>query len=362
MADRVDIMVCGTGAFAARIVCDLAATAARPITVAIVGRNPDRLAWLRTAANARAFLYGRPAVFVTRSLDLLDTEALAGTIATDRPRVLVQAASSQPSSVISTAGDAWSRLVAEGGLSATAVFQARLSTRIARALRESALNCPFISSCFPDVANSMIAAAGLPIACGVGNVGILSNAFSGTLDREDAKTLRVLAHYQTLGAWRRPSTQRTGPAPRVWIRDREVEHVFERFGDVQLTPEPAIEISGASGVPLMTAMAERTEWRGHVPGPKGLPGGYPVVFSNGALDLDLPSALRSADAIGWNSRFEEENGLVVQADGEVRYTGRLHEKLSAESPSLAAGFAVRDLEQVYDAMVELRARLQSRSA
>src|SRR5271170_3549947 len=92
MTDEADIMVCGTGSFAARILCDLAATAPRPITVAIVGRNAERLAWLRTAANARAVLFGRPAMFVTRELNLLATDALAAALAQIRPAVLVQAA------------------------------------------------------------------------------------------------------------------------------------------------------------------------------------------------------------------------------------------------------------------------------
>jgi hypothetical protein len=362
MADPVDIIVSGTGSFAARIICDLAATAARPIRVAIAGRNADRLAWLETAANARAFLYGRPAVFVSRRLDLLNAEAVTELLVADRPRVLVQAASSQPSSVIATTGDQWSRLVAEGGLSATAVFQARLSVRMARALAAAAPHCFFVNSCFPDVANTLIAAAGLPITCGVGNVGILSNAFAGTLDRDAAGSLKVLAHYQNLGPWRRPKAYRYGPAPRVWIEDREVTDVFQRFAMVQLTPEPAIEISGASGVPLMLAMAEGSEWRGHVPGPRGLPGGYPVQFRDGTLSLDLPKGLAEAEASAWNASFEERSGLVVSADGRAHYTGKLYERLKVESPSLAQGFAAVDLEAVYDAMVELRAKLQARSA
>src|SRR5471030_798183 len=102
MPGNVDVMVCGTGSFAARIVFDLAATASRPLTVAIAGRNADRLTWLKVAANARAVLFGRPAVFVTRTIDLLEPDAAATLIAQERPTVLVQAASSQPSAVISS--------------------------------------------------------------------------------------------------------------------------------------------------------------------------------------------------------------------------------------------------------------------
>ena len=71
--------------------------------------------------------------------------------------------------------------------------------------------------------------------------------------------LKVLAHYQNLAPFRRrPPDARSGRPPRVWIDDEEVADVYRRFADVQLTREPAIEISGASGVPLMLAMAQRT--------------------------------------------------------------------------------------------------------
>ena len=50
MTDPCDILIFGTGSFAQRIACDLAATATKPTRVAIAGRNPLRLAWIGTAA------------------------------------------------------------------------------------------------------------------------------------------------------------------------------------------------------------------------------------------------------------------------------------------------------------------------
>jgi len=362
LADKLDILVLGTGSFAARIVCDLAATASRPIAVAIAGRNRERLAWLKTAANARAVLFGRPAVFATRTIDLMVHDDVVSLISQDRPTVIVQAASSQASSVISARGDAWSKLVVESGLSATAVFQALLSTRVARALRDTGIDCHFINCCFPDVVNSLIAAARLPVTCGVGNIAILSNAFAGELQIRDFGALKMLAHYQTIAPFRQPPAVRSGPVPRVWIGDSEVSDVFHMFAAVRITPEPAIEISGPSGVPLMIAMAAGDSWIGHVPGPNGLPGGYPAVFRDGVLELDLPPSLERAEAIAWNARFEETNGLTVGGDGSVRYAGVLREKLHQVSPELSRGFHIGDLESVYKDMEDLRGRLCAQSA
>src|SRR4051812_26300820 len=93
------ILVFGTGAFAARIVFDIAATATQPVRVVVAGRNPDRLAWLVTASAARAVIFATPATFVARKCDLVENEQVEGTLATERPKVVVQAASVQTSSV-----------------------------------------------------------------------------------------------------------------------------------------------------------------------------------------------------------------------------------------------------------------------
>jgi len=354
-----DILIFGAGAFATRIACDIAAAAEKPVSVVLAGRNADRLGWLRTAANARAIVFGRPACFMSVQADLFRPEAASETIEACRPRLIVQAASTQTSAVIATAGNAWSRLVAEGGLSATALFQAYLTVRVARAVPPG---CRFINCCFPDVVNSLLSALGLPIACGTGNVSILASAFAGASQMRDPGALQLLAHYQNLADWRQPVAQRHGRPPRVWEYGTEVGDVFARFASVRLTVAPAIEVSGAAGVPLMLAMVGGDAWRGHAPGPNGLPGGYPVAWDGAELALDLPSGITQAEAIGWNASFEAANGLVIRPDGRVEYTGALQAALRRASPVLARGFAVSELDDAYAAMSGLRDRLESSSA
>jgi hypothetical protein len=357
---RADILIFGTGNFAGRIALDLAATASEPVTVVIAGRNRERLKWLVTAGNARAAMFNRPARFMSHEVDLSVANAAVDAIASVEPKVVVQAASLQAGSVISNQGNAWTRLVAEGGLSATAVLQAPLSIEVARAVKAVRPQAHFINCCFADVVNSLIAALDLPISCGVGNVAILANAFSGALALGPGR-LKVLAHYQNLAPWRRPAETRTGRSARVWIDDQEVADVYARFADVQLTREPAIEISGASGVPLMLAMVQGRDWTGHVPGPHGLPGGYPVRLKAAEIDLDLPASLTRGEAIAWNLRYEQDSGLVVGPEGRATYTGALRERLAALSPDLANGFHVRDIAEVYRDMNDLRSRLESGS-
>jgi hypothetical protein len=183
--------------------------------------------------------------------------------------------------------------------------------------------------------------------------------FAGARENLPDGPLRVLAHYQCLAPWRQaPDARKGAPAPRVFIGDTEIADPFEAFSHCQLTPEPAIEISGASGVTLMLAFAANKVWHGHVPGPNGLPGGYPVKLEGGTLRLDLPSSVTEKEAIDWNEAFEARKGLTVK-DGHVHYHGRLKQLLVEEGADCANGFALKDLEAVCAHLLDLRERLSA---
>lgn len=354
---KTDILISGTGAFSGRIALDLAATSQETLHVVIAGRNRDRLNWLKTACNARASMFSRPISFDTYEIDLVQEGATDKLIADTRPTIAVQGASIQTSSVISDTGTQWTQLVAEGGLSATAVFQALISSRMARSISKLSPETGLINCGFPDVVNGMIADMDFKVLSGTGNVAILSNVFAGAKGISDQSRVQVIAHYQNLAAWRKPASERVGTRPcRVFIDGQEIGDVFKEFESVKLTTEPAIEISGASGVTLIAAYAANKPWIGHVPGPNGLPGGYPVKLQDKILSLNLPDSVSEQDAIAWNASFEEEKGLIVK-NGRAQYTGALLAALTRHGFRYADGFDVDDLETVCEDMLKLRDRL-----
>ena len=359
MAEQADIVVFGTGNFAARILFDLAATAPSALRVGVAGRNRARLAWLRTAGAARAAMFGTGVRVADYFVDPLSTESAARLLADLRPRIVVNTASAQGGRAASERPDPWAKLVHEAGLGITALLQARISLDISRASAAAAPQAYFVNCCYPDVVNPMIAAARLPITSGIGNVAILEHAFAGALGPGREK-IHLLAQHAALAAFRRPAEERVGKAPvRMWLGGREVTDVFERFASVKLAPEPVIDISGASGVPLFIAMVMQKPWFGHVPGPNGLSGGYPVRLEEGALKLDLPPGISSNEAIDWNAAFEGDNGVLVEPGGFVSYTGKVEEALGRVSPGVAAGFSMSDFDEAYLAMSALRSRLRA---
>lgn len=360
MANPVDIVIFGTGAFASRIVFDLAIATPRAVSLKIVGRDGPRLAWMKTAALARAAMFNRPLSVTVERRDAFTTPVVMEILDAARPRVVVNTASMQGARKSPPAADAWSRLVAAAGLGVSSVLQARISMDVARAM-SAAPGASFINCCYPDVVNPMLAGAGLTVTSGFGNVAILEHAFSGALG-PGHEELRLLAQHAALSAFRRDPAKRVGAAPlRLWLGASEIDDVYERFADVKLTEEPAIDVSGASGVPLLLALVFGTAWRGHAPGPNGLPGGYPVRLADGRLELDLPEGLSADDAVAWNRAFEEGNGVRVGADGYVRYAGRVHDALSAVSPGLAEGFALSSFDEAFEAVAALRGRLSAQT-
>ena len=352
-----DILIIGTGYFAEIMVCDLAATAPADTTVVIAGRNVERLKWLCTASNARAAIFGRPVQFLTDTFDLRSVDSVAEGLRRWSPSVVVQSASLQSPWSVDRPDSGWSRLVNAAGFGITLAFQSMLPVRTATALQTLGSSAAFVNTCYPDGVNQVLRARKLPITCGVGNIAIFSSVIAGTHAPTERAAIRVLAHHQHLVQWRRPGAERDGVPPRVWNGETEMTDVQERFRGIQLPFRDLNVISGASAVPVLLALAGKQDCRGHVPGPNGLPGGYPVRVKSGAVELDLPAAVSADEAIAWNRQFEAADGASVTADGRVVYSERARAALQAVSPEVTAGFDVQELESAHAALQALRTRL-----
>lgn len=353
---RCDILFSGTGYFAEIMACDIAATASTPLRVVIGGRNESRMKWLVDACRARAAIHNTPVSFDSVVLDSSSAEALMPPLDALRPRIFVQSASAQSPWSVDIGESDWSRLVASAGFGMTIAFHALLAWRSASAIRALGYNTHFVNTCYPDGVNPLLVAAGAPLTTGVGNIGIFGAVVASRLPIAQRGDVRVLGHHRHIVEWRKPVGTRAGAPIRAWAGAEEITDVESLTNDIQLPYRDLNIISGASAVPVLLALAGEGRRRVHVPGPMGLPGGYPVQADVNGVTLDLPPGVSREDAIAWNRQFEEADGVGIH-DGRVVYSEKARSELSRHSRDLASGFAATEIEAAAAALQALRARL-----
>lgn len=353
-----DILVSGTGYYAEIMLADLAAAARTPLSVVIAGRNGERIKWLVEACRARAANYGTSVSVSGAALDSSCADRIGETLSRLKPRIVVQSASVQSPWRVDNGESEWAHLVAKAGFGLTIAFNSLLSFRTATALGKLGFDTHFVNTCYPDGVNQVLAQAGLPITTGVGNIAIFSAIMGGRLPLEQRKDLRVLAHHRHIVEWRKPGNERAGAPIRAWVGDREMTGIDDMTRDIQLPYRDLNLISAANAVPVLLALAGEGARRVHVPGPRGLGGGYPVMADSNGVVLDLPSGIAEEDAITWNRQFEEADGVSIR-DGRVVYADRVRDLLKAYSPELADGFPVTEVEEAAQALDELRNRLSA---
>jgi hypothetical protein len=359
MADETcDVLVAGTGLFAEKIVYSLAMTAAKPITVAVAGRNRERMDWISLSGNARAALFGRPVRVFAVPLNWDTPSTIAEALAVCRPRVVAQAATVQSPRDLDHPSSPWQHLIVNaGGFGATQVLQALLLSRMARALTLAGVEASLLNACYPDAVNAMLATRGETVLCGLGNVAAAAAMIAAALGRTEPGAVKVLAHHQSPSIWRRPPAERNGIAPRVWVDGQELDRVFERLETLRSPHDSRQSIAGVSAAPLIAALLGQGEYVGHAAGPLGLPGGYPVAVRGRNLTLDLPAGLGRADAVAYNRRFAEHDPARLLEDGNVIYSDEARRVLAEASPEVAMGFHVSDLDAAAAEMLALRERL-----
>ena len=337
------VAVVGNGSLA-RAVCYAFAVGAVPATVTVLARSGERAAEVAYVAGVRARLAGSAVTFEARQADSFDT--VFGDIAPD----LVLNCASHHSPWERSSG--WMDLVARAGFAVTLPLQAQPAMAVARAAAET--GALLVNACFPDLVNPLLTALGLPVHCGVGNVAVLTASLRTALDLAPERELRVLGHHVHLYPPRDPADDAL-----AWLDGDLVPNVTDLLARQRATPRPELNhITGYTAALLVQDLLTGAEVRTNVPGPLGLPGGYPVLLRDGTIALDLPAGLDTASAVAWNQRAALADGGSVDGD-RVTFAPHTAEALEPHLPDLAAGFQVGEITAVLDRIVELRNRLRT---
>jgi len=355
---RTDILVVGTGSLARAFCYALALAPIEGIRVVVLGRERRSAEEVTAVANARAAESSGDFSFRGNSIDWSEPTDLAEKIAGRHPRVVFHTATLQSPWALSEP-TSWRDLVYAAGFGVTLPLQAALASRVGGLLRDSGHDTVLVNACYPDAVNALLDRLGLPILCGIGNVGILS-AFllAHRLSGKGSSELRVVAHHVHISGF--PLLAGSEPTrPRAWLGEEPIHDLSEAVAAIRAVPGAEINhVVGAHAVSVISALLTGRTRRLHVPGPFGLLGGYPVWVEEGRMRLDLPAGISEDEAIRLNARATIEEGTEpMDEEGFVRFAPRAVEALRPHVGSLAEGFHVSDLEAVADEFLQLRERL-----
>ncbi|MFH8775290.1 hypothetical protein [Streptomyces sp. NPDC017958] len=350
------IAVVGGGSLARAICYSLAVAAVpSPGTVTVLARSARAAHEIACIAGARAAVSGSPTRFTAEPVDAADEEALTAVLARTRPRVVLNCASVQSPWETTRAASAWTDLLSAGGFGIALPLHAVLARSVARAIRRSRVASLFVNACYPDAVNPLLHAEGLPVFCGVGNSATLAASLRAVLRPQDGERLRVLAHHAHLHEPADASDE-----ARVWLDDRPVPHVGELLSAHRACSREELNaVTGHTAAVLAARLAAEQEVHADLPGPLGLPGGYPVRITGGRIGLDLPAGLTRDDAVAWQTRMAAHDGVTVRPSGEVRFGPRAHQALTARLPDLAEVCHARDIAPLTQRLLSLRGILRT---
>jgi hypothetical protein len=329
------VVVVGAGDLGLRIACALASEAWVARVVLVARRERE--------GAARAFFAGAcgPAPVGFAALDALETGRLHDLLDEVRPGLVVQCASLLSPWALQGRADPVAEALRGAGFAAQLSAQLPVARSVMRAVAQIRSPAPVVNCSYPDLTNPVLAAEGLAPLAGVGNAGMIAGAVRAVLNARGGPALaRVLAHHAHVTAAMTADPARCrGLEPRVYLGEGGERADGLAFEGVALASSRELNaLTAAHALAVLRALAaDGAELRTSVPGPLGLPGGYPVRIAQGRLSLDLPPGLALDEAVALQRRYATLDGVAdVAGDGTVTFTEAAREHLSAIDAALAS--------------------------
>lgn len=348
------VVVAGSGSLARSVAYSMAEVLRRPTVIWLLARSGPALAEIAYVATTRARCSASPATFHAVAADLACRRALEDRLAEIGPDLVLQCASYQSPWEALDAPSAWTALVRRAGFGVTLPLQAVPALVMARALERAAPAALLVNACFPDAVNPLLGSLGMPVLCGIGNAALLAASMQSALGLEDPSRLHVLAHHVHLHRPARPEDEAL-----AWCHGAAVEDVSELLAPQRACRRRELnQVTGHLAALLVRDILSGVEVTTCLPGPLGLPGGYPVHVRGPRLTLRLPPGLTCEDAVVWNQAAAARDGVRVTGS-RAEFSPAVDRELRAHLPELASGFAVDDVAGACRALLALRDRLRA---
>jgi hypothetical protein len=244
----------------------------------------------------------------------------------------------------------------KGGFALQAAAQLPIVRTVMKARRALEMRCPVINCSYPDLTHPMLAAEGLAPDAGLGNVAIMALRIQRLLSIADPGSLRVIGHHAQLGAsLAGMPASLAAPVPWVYQDGRKLA-APELLVDSGLQGGPTLNhLAAATAGPILRGFLDRDAViETHAPGVFGLPGGYPVRFAGGTVEMRLPQEITLDEAVAFNQLAGAGEGIDrVDEDGTIFYTAAAKEAVAPWCPELAMPLALKGVEKRFDLLLQI---------
>ncbi len=273
------------------------------------------------------------------SLDINDKEAVIEAVKKEEPEIVLNAASMQTWWLPDLLPREQAALIKSAGFGVWLPVHMTLTLKLMEALHQIDYKGITLTAPFPDVVNCVLSRLRLAPTCGLGNLDeIVPKVRLLAAERmrasiEKVRVLLVAHHALEPMVFGQPAVE----IPPYFLRiEHEGKDVTEEvrgdellFSPYPLPPGPAIHfLTAGSTARLIGALLSEKEVLMHAPGPKGLPGGYPVVVSNRDLRVAPIKGLTIEEAISINERSHRFDGIEsIEPDGTVVFRSEAAEVL-----------------------------------
>jgi hypothetical protein len=354
------VLVIGLGDLGSRVL-DILARSARIERLVGSGRDAEHGEARTAQCLLVAALQGGPRRVEFVRNDVSDVAATAALLSSLDPDVVVTAASRHT----------WWRRGVEGvPYGAWLPLQLTLVRDLVLARNGAGIAAPIVCLPFPDNVGPALAPLGLAPELGAGNV-TETAAKLELLAGEGAEARLVLHHAAQRYAF--PDFAALGGgesgeppwAAEVLVGGEALAE--ERVDELFHAPWPlpwgrdSHDLTAAATARIVEALLSDQPVRTHAPAPNGRPGGYPLLVSRGAIELDLPAGLGEDEAVAINGRAARWDGLeLVEADGTLVFTAAVADATERHLGVRVDRVAPGDVDAVAGELE--RARDQNRSS
>ncbi|MGC2743473.1 MAG: hypothetical protein WA672_09810 [Candidatus Angelobacter sp.] len=351
------ILIIGSGSLARAISYSLALLLSRPHRVIVCARSRDQLNEIIYVSRANAASAHSPVKFDSVEFDAESGDA-ARLLSSLQPDIVVNCASyyspwewiHQPSS--------WTHVLRSAGFGFTLPLQAAFAIKFAKAVAAHSRPVLFINGCYPDAVNPLLRILGLPVFCGIGNIALVATSLRASLDLMPGQRLQVMAHHLHL------YTPKPGvDEAQAWVDGERCENVTALLVNQRTTGGLEVnKVIGCTAAVLLRNIIDGHDVETHVPGPFGLPGGYPVHLVGARMELNLPAHLSECEAIAWNEKIAVADGVQILSNGNVEFGEATKLAFRQYLPQISDGFRAKEIDKVTQSMLELRERLTTEKA